>query len=347
MFTLIAMGVLASYGYSLVELIARTASPPRHEGMSAGGPSLLRVSRNDHGAGAVGAGARAAGPRRTTAAIRELFALAPPVARRIDGDREIEVPLSQVMPGDLLRVRPGDKVPVDGVVVDGASTIDQSLLTGESMPVSKTAGDSVIGGTINQSGTFSMRAERVGDQTVLAQIVRLVASAQMSRAPIQRLADRVSAVFVPAVVAIAAVTFVIWLVVGTAPRLPVALERAVSVLIIACPCALGLATPMSITVGIGRGARSGVLIRNAAVVELMEQAKVLVIDKTGTLTEGRPRVAEISRSTESIATVCCAWPPPSRDTADIRSPGPSWRRPRNERSPSPRPKPSSRRPAAG
>ncbi len=184
-------------------------------------------------------------------------------------------------------------MPVDGVVADGASTVDQSLLTGESIPVSKTAGDSVIGGTINQSGTFSMRAERVGDQTVLAQIVRLVASAQMSRAPIQRLADRISAIFVPAVVAIAALTFVIWLVVGSSPRFSVALERAVSVLIIACPCALGLATPMSITVGIGRGARSGVLIRNAAVVELLEQAKVLVIDKTGTLTEGRPRVTEI------------------------------------------------------
>jgi Cu+-exporting ATPase len=193
-----------------------------------------------------------------------------------------------------LRVRPGDKVPVDGVVIEGASTIDESLITGESMPVSKGPGDSVIGGTINQSGGFVMRAERVGDQTVLAQIVRLVSAAQMSRAPIQRLADRVSAIFVPAVVAIAVLTFLIWLAVGSEPRLAVALERAVSVLIIACPCALGLATPMSITVGVGRGARSGVLIRNAAVVELMERAKVLVIDKTGTLTEGRPKVVEIS-----------------------------------------------------
>lgn len=294
MFTLIAMGVLASYGYSLVELIVRAASPHGHEAMSAGGHLYFESAATITVLVLLGQVLELRARGRTTAAIRELFALAPPIARRIEGDREIEVPLSQVMPGELLRVRPGDKVPVDGVVVDGASTIDQSLLTGESLPVSATAGDAVIGGTINQSGTFSMRAERVGDQTVLAQIVRLVASAQMSRAPIQRLADRISAFFVPAVVAIAVVTFVIWLAVGTPPRLPVALERAVSVLIIACPCALGLATPMSITVGIGRGARSGVLIRNAAVVELLEQAKVLVIDKTGTLTEGRPRVAEIA-----------------------------------------------------
>jgi P-type Cu+ transporter len=294
MFTLIAMGVLASYGYSLVELIVRTASPPAPDALSAGGHLYFESAAAITVLVLLGQVLELRARGRTTAAIRELFALAPPVARRIDPDREIEVPLDQVMPGELLRVRPGDKVPVDGVVADGVSTVDESLITGESLPVSKTAGDSVIGGTINQSGTFSMRAERVGEQTVLAQIVRLVASAQMSRAPIQRLADHISAVFVPVVVAIAAVTFVIWLAVGAPPRLAVALERAVSVLIIACPCALGLATPMSITVGVGRGARSGVLIRNAAVVELMEQAKVLVIDKTGTLTEGRPKVVELS-----------------------------------------------------
>src|SRR6202044_2100822 len=167
------------------------------------------------------------------------------------------------------------------------------MITGESLPVSKQTGNAVIGGTINQSGAFVMRAERVGDQTVLSQIARLVASAQMSRAPIQKLADRVSAVFVPAVVAIAALAFVLWLLVGPGPGVSVALERAVSVLIIACPCALGLATPMSITVGVGRGARSGVLVRNAAVVELMEQVRLLVIDKTGTLTEGRPKVTQV------------------------------------------------------
>jgi len=293
MFTLIALGVVAAYGYSVFELIAGTASPHGHEGSFTGGHLYFESAATITVLVLLGQVLELRARGRTTAAIRELFALAPPVARRIEGDREIEVPLSQVVTGDLLRVRPGDKVPVDGVVTEGVSSVDESLVTGESMPVSKGAGDAVIGGTINQSGSFAMRAERVGDQTVLAQIVRLVADAQMSRAPIQKLADRVSAVFVPAVVAIALLTFVIWLAVGPQPRVPVALERAVSVLIIACPCALGLATPMSITVGVGRGARSGVLIRNAAVVELTQRAKVLVIDKTGTLTEGRPRVVEL------------------------------------------------------
>ncbi len=294
MFTLIAMGVIAAYGYSLVELIASLVVSHGHVALSSGGHLYFESAATITVLVLLGQVLELRARGQTTAAIRELFALAPPVARRIEGDREIEVPLSQVAPGDLLRVRPGDKVPVDGAVTEGASTIDESLVTGEPMPVSKTDGDPVIGGTINQSGALIMRAERVGDQTVLAQIVRLVAAAQMSRAPIQRLADRVSAIFVPAVVAIAVLTFLIWLAVGLEPRFAVALERAVSVLIIACPCALGLATPMSITVGVGRGARSGVLIRNAAVVELMEQAKVLVIDKTGTLTEGRPKVVEIS-----------------------------------------------------
>jgi Cu+-exporting ATPase len=294
MFTLIAMGVIAAYGYSLVELIASLVVPHGHDGLSAGGHLYFESAATITVLVLLGQVLELRARGQTTAAIRELFSLAPPVARRIAGDREVEVPLSQVAPGDLLRVRPGDKVPVDGAVIEGASTIDESMITGESMPVSKAAGDPVIGGTINQSGAFVMRAERVGDQTVLAQIVRLVAAAQMSRAPIQKVADRVSAIFVPAVVAIAVLTFLIWLAVGSEPRLAVALERAVSVLIIACPCALGLATPMSITVGVGRGARSGVLIRNAAVVELMEQSRVLVIDKTGTLTEGRPKVVEIS-----------------------------------------------------
>jgi len=308
MFTLIAMGVAAAYGYSCYQLIGETLAPTPHDGVS----SVEHAEGGHAETGHTGAGhlyfesaatitvlvllgqvleLRARG--QTTTAIRELFALAPPVARRIDGEREVEVPLSQVAVGDRLRVRPGDKVPVDGVVAEGLSTIDESMITGESLPVSKQTGNAVIGGTINQSGAFVMRAERVGDQTVLSQIARLVASAQMSRAPIQKLADRVSAVFVPAVVAIAALAFVLWLLVGSGPGVSVALERAVSVLIIACPCALGLATPMSITVGVGRGARSGVLVRNAAVVELMEQVRLLVIDKTGTLTEGRPKVTQV------------------------------------------------------
>jgi Cu+-exporting ATPase len=335
MFTLIAMGVAAAYGYSCYQLIGETLAPAASDGLS----SVEHEARGQAEGGHAEAGhtegghlyfesaatitvlvllgqvleLRARG--QTTAAIRELFALAPPVARRIDGDREVEVPLNQVAVGDRLRVRPGDKVPVDGVVAEGLSTVDESMITGESLPVSKQTGDAVIGGTINQSGTFVMRAERVGDQTVLSQIARLVASAQMSRAPIQKLADRVSAVFVPAVVAIAAFAFVLWLIFGPAPGVSVALERAVSVLIIACPCALGLATPMSITVGVGRGARSGVLVRNAAVVELMEQVRLLVIDKTGTLTEGRSKVTQVvaiaSRERDEVLRLAAAVARPS------------------------------------
>jgi Cu+-exporting ATPase len=293
MFTLIAMGVLAAYGYSLVALIATAIGSDEHEGARSGAHLYFESAATITVLVLLGQVLELRARRHTTAAIRELFALAPPVARRVTGDHEVEVPLAEVMPGELLRVRPGDKVPVDGIVVEGRSTIDESLITGEPIPVSKSVGDRVIGGTINQSGAFVMRAERVGDQTVLAQIVRLVAAAQMSRAPIQKLADRVSAIFVPIVVAIAAVAFFAWVAVGPQPRLATALERAVSVLIIACPCALGLATPMSITVGVGRGARSGVLVRNAAIVELMEQAKILVVDKTGTLTEGKPRVVDM------------------------------------------------------
>ena len=219
MFTLIAMGVIAAYGYSLVELIASLVVSHGHVALSSGGHLYFESAATITVLVLLGQVLELRARGQTTAAIRELFALAPPVARRIEGDREIEVPLSQVVPGDLLRVRPGDKVPVDGAVTEGASTIDESLVTGEPMPVSKTDGDPVIGGTINQSGALIMRAERVGDQTVLAQIVRLVAAAQMSRAPIQRLADRVSAIFVPAVVAIAVLTFLIWLAVGLEPRL--------------------------------------------------------------------------------------------------------------------------------
>jgi P-type Cu+ transporter len=299
MFTLIAMGIVAAYGYSVGELISTTVASGGREAVSSAGHAAsghlyFEAAATITALVLLGQVLELRARRQTTAAIRELFALAPPVARRIEGDREVEVPLSEVAAGDLLRVRPGDKVPVDGTVAEGSSTIDESMITGESVPVSKTAGDPVIGGTINQSGAFTMRAERVGDQTVLAQIVRLVTEAQMSRAPIQRLADRVAAIFVPAVVVIAVLTFFTWLAVGPEPRVAMALQNAVAVLIIACPCALGLATPMSITVGVGRGARSGVLIRNAQVIELMEQVKVLVIDKTGTLTEGRPRVAEIA-----------------------------------------------------
>jgi Cu+-exporting ATPase len=230
---------------------------------------------------------------RTGGAIRALLDLAPPVARRVRDGTDTEIPLAEVAVGDRLRVRPGDKVPVDGIVQEGTSSVDESMITGESVPVAKLAGDSVTGGTVNGSGGFVMRAERIGRDTLLAQIVRLTAEARRSRAPIQALADKVSGVFVPAVFVAAIVTFAAWLWLGPEPRLAFALVNAVSVLIIACPCALGLATPMSIMVGVGRGAQAGVLVKDAAALETLEHATVLVVDKTGTLTEGKPAVLEV------------------------------------------------------
>jgi Cu+-exporting ATPase len=211
---------------------------------------------------------------------------------RADG-REEDVPLDDVVPGDRLRVRPGEKVPADGVVLEGTSAVDESMVTGESVPVRKESGDRVIGATVNGTGGFVMRAERVGAETLLAQIVRLVSEAQRSRAPIQRLADRVAGWFVPAVVAVAVLTFVVWALVGPEPRLAYALVNAIAVLIIACPCALGLATPMSIMAGVGRGAHAGVLIRDAEALELLSKVDTLVVDKTGTLTEGKPRLVDL------------------------------------------------------
>ncbi len=231
---------------------------------------------------------------RTGAAIRGLLGLAPKTARRIQPNRgEVDVPLDKVQVGDLLRVRPGEKIPVDGIVAEGFSYVDESMITGEPVPIEKQPGDRVIGGTVNGTGGFVMRAEKVGGETVLSQIVRMVADAQRSRAPIQRLADQVSAYFVPVVLLAAGVTFVIWATIGPEPRLAYALINAVAVLIIACPCALGLATPMSIMVAVGRGAFAGVLIKNAEVLELMEKVDTLVIDKTGTLTEGKPRLTSV------------------------------------------------------
>ncbi len=230
----------------------------------------------------------------TSAAIRSLLKLSPKSARLVRADgTEIDVPVEHIAPGDLLRVRPGEKVPVDGTVTDGSSSVDESLVTGEPIPVEKIAGARVTGGTVNGTGTFVMRAERVGSETLLAQIVRMVAEAQRSRAPIQRLADRVSAYFVPAVVLVAVLTFIIWSIFGPAPRMAHGLLNAVAVLIIACPCALGLATPMAIMVGTGRGALAGVLIKNAEALEILEKVDTLVVDKTGTLTEGRPRVTSV------------------------------------------------------
>jgi len=231
---------------------------------------------------------------RTSAAIRSLLRLAPKSARLVRADgTELDVPLEQIQVGDMLRVRPGEKVPVDGVVTDGESSVDESLMTGEPIPVEKYPGQKVIGGTINGTGSFVMRTERVGKETLLAQIVRMVSEAQRSRAPVQKLADRVAGFFVPAVVLIAVLTFVVWAVVGPQPRMAHALLNAVAVLIIACPCALGLATPMAIMVGTGRGAQAGILIKNAEALETLEKVDTVVVDKTGTLTEGRPQVVAV------------------------------------------------------
>jgi Cu+-exporting ATPase len=230
----------------------------------------------------------------TSAAIKSLLGLAPKTARRITSDgREEDIALEHVGVGDRLRVRPGERVPVDGVVVEGVTTIDESMVTGEPIPVEKTAGAKVTGGTVNGTGSFVMEAQRVGSDTLLAQIVRMVSEAQRSRAPIQRLADKVSGWFVPLVVLVAIATFILWAVFGPEPRLAHALVNAVAVLIIACPCALGLATPMSIMVGTGRGAELGVLFRDAAALEVLEQITTLVVDKTGTLTEGKPKLMTV------------------------------------------------------
>jgi Cu+-exporting ATPase len=294
MFTLIALGVGVAYVYSVVATIAPVLFPPSFR--THGGEVDLYFE-----AAAVitvlvllGQVLELRARSRTSSAIRALLDLAPPIARRIHGDgSEEDVPLDQVLVGDLLRVRPGERLPVDGVVVEGASAVDESMVTGEPIPVEKTPGGRVTGGTINGTGSFVMRAERVGTDTLLARIVQMVGEAQRTRAPIQRLADQVSAWFVPAVVGVAVLTFIAWGLWGPEPRLAHGVVNAVAVLIIACPCALGLATPMSIMVGTGRGALAGVLIKNAEALERMEKVDTLIVDKTGTLTEGKPRLATV------------------------------------------------------
>ena len=294
MFTLVSIGVVTAWGYSVLATVA---------------PGIFPASFRGEG-GMVGVYFEAAGVittlvllgqvlelrarRRTGAAIKALLGLSPKTARivRPDGVEE-DVPLEHVQIGDRLRVRPGEKVPVDGKVLQGRSSIDESMITGEPMPVEKQAGDAVIGATVNATGGFVMEARRIGGDTLLAQIVQMVADAQRTRAPIQRIADVVAGFFVPAVVLAAAITFVVWAIFGPTPAVAYAIVNAVAVLIIACPCALGLATPMSIMVGVGRGAQSGVLIKNAEALEIMEKIDTLVVDKTGTLTEGKPRLVSV------------------------------------------------------
>ena len=289
MFTLIAVGVGAAFVYSVVAVIA---------------PGMFPESFRRHGeadlyfeAAAVittlvllGQLIEAKARSRTGQAIKALLGLAAKDAHRVSNGQDEEVPVDAIQKGDLLRVRPGEKVPVDGVIVEGESNIDESMITGEPMPVSKGAGDKVVGATVNQTGSFLMRAERIGSETLLAQIVQMVAEAQRSRAPIQKLADTVSGYFVPAVISLAVITFIVWSIVGPPPAMAYALVNAVSVLIIACPCALGLATPMSIMVGVGRAAQTGILVKNAEAIEVTEKVTHLITDKTGTLTVGKPEV---------------------------------------------------------
>jgi Cu+-exporting ATPase len=292
MFTLIAVGTGAAYLYSLVAVLFPSLIPHAfwHEGtvhvyFEAAAVIVTLVL--------LGQVLELRARRRTGAAIRELLSLAPPTARIVRDGQERDVSLEEVQKGDILRVRPGDKIPVDGRLTEGRSTVDEAMITGEPMPVEKQTGDPVIGGTVNQTGSFLMVAEKVGGDTVLARIVNMVADAQRSRAPIQKVADTVAGYFVPVVLVIAVATFVVWAVVQPEqPALAYAFVNAVAVLIIACPCALGLATPMSILVGVGRGAKEGVLIKNAEVLETLEKVDMVVVDKTGTLTEGRPRLTE-------------------------------------------------------
>jgi P-type Cu+ transporter len=295
MFTLIAMGVGVAYIYSAVVMLAPGIFPPSFQehgkiGVYFEAAAIITVLV------LLGQVLELRARSRTGSAIRALLDLAPKIARVLRDGEEQDIPLENVHVGDRLRVRPGEKIPVDGKIIEGKTTVDEAMLSGEPFPVEKGAGDKVTGGTINQIGSVLIEAERVGSETVLARIVEMVAQAQRSRAPIQTLADKVAGWFVPAVIAIAALTFIAWAWIGPEPRFAYAIVNAVAVLIIACPCALGLATPMSIMVGVGRGAQAGVLIKKAEAIELMEKVDTLVVDKTGTLTEGKPRLTRIIAS---------------------------------------------------
>jgi Cu+-exporting ATPase len=290
MFTLIATRTGTAYFYSVVATVFPRLFPASFRGINGEVAVYFEAAAVIATLTLLGQVLELRARGQTSSALRALLGLTPRTARLRLGNRmEEDVPLERVELGDLLRVRPGEKVPVDGAVVEGSSSVDESMLTGQAIPVEKAPGSRVTGGTVNGTGSFLMRAERVGADTLLAQMVRLVSKAQRSRAPIQRLADVVSSFFVPLVVLIAALTFVIWAAFGPTPHLANALVNAVAVLIIACPCALGLATPMAIMVGMGRGATAGVLIRNAQALETLEKVNTLVVDKTGTLTEGKPR----------------------------------------------------------
>ncbi|MCA1595162.1 MAG: heavy metal translocating P-type ATPase, partial [Chloroflexi bacterium] len=294
MFTLIALGVGAAYLFSVVAAITPGLFPPAFHGHGGQVDVYFEPAALVTTLVLLGQVLELRARAQTSSAMKALLGLAPRTARRVrdDGSDE-DVLIEQVRPGDRLRIRPGEKAPVDGTVIEGASAVDESMITGEPIPVEKTVGSSITGGTVNGTGGLVMKAERVGADTLLAQVVRMVAEAQRTRAPIQRLADVVAGYFVPVVVAIAAATFVAWSLLGPEPRMAYGLVNAVAVLVIACPCALGLATPMAVMVGVGRGAQAGVLIRSAGALELFEKVDTLVVDKTGTLTEGKPRLAGV------------------------------------------------------
>jgi Cu+-exporting ATPase len=297
MFTLIGLGVSVAYIYSVIGVLAPGVFPPSFRDASGQVAVYFEAAAVIVTLILLGQVLELRARSRTGAAIKELLGLAPKTARRVreDGSEE-DVPLEEVHPGDRLRVRPGEKVPVDGVVLEGASAVDESMVSGEPIPAEKSSGARVVGATVNGTGTFVMRAEKVGAETLLARIVSMVSEAQRSRAPIQKLADVVAGYFVPTVIAVAVVTFVVWALVGPTPRLANAIVCSVAVLIIACPCALGLATPMSIMVAMGRGAKAGVLFKNAEAIEVMRQVDTLVVDKTGTLTEGKPSLVAVAPS---------------------------------------------------
>jgi Cu+-exporting ATPase len=295
MFTLIGLGTGAAYLDSVIATFFPQVFPAAMRGMDGSAPVYFEAAAVITTLVLLGQVLELRARQQTSGAIRALLDLAPQQAHRIDSDgNEQDVTLDQLQRGDLLRVRPGERVPVDGGIREGSSAIDESMVTGEPMPVEKSTGDKVTGGTLNTSGAFILQAERVGNETTLAQIVKLVSEAQRSRAPMQRLADRVAAYFVPTVVIAAAITFLAWAWLGPVPRFPHALVAAVAVLIIACPCALGLATPMSVMVAVGRGAHAGILVRNAEALETLAKVDTLVIDKTGTLTEGKPTVESVA-----------------------------------------------------
>jgi Cu+-exporting ATPase len=294
MFTLIGIGVGAAYLYSVAATLFPEVFPPSFYGHGGTVAVYFEAAAIITTLVLLGQVLELRARSQTSSAIKALLGLSPKTARLIRGDgREEDVSLDRLQPGDRLRVRPGERVPVDGVVAEGATSIDESMVTGEPIPVEKSPGSKLTGGTVNGTGSIVMQAERVGSETLLAQIVRMVSEAQRTRAPIQRLVDIVSAYFVLAVLAVAALTFAVWSLFGPEPRMVYAIVNAVSVLIIACPCALGLATPMSVMVGIGRGAMEGILIKNAEALEILEKVDTLVVDKTGTLTEGKPQLSEV------------------------------------------------------